>query len=99
MTLYLHDFLFILVLFVMALLSWKVKSAGFRIALAVFAVVVVLFNPFKFKSDGGSSIEKHTASFEDLPEKIEAQKPSFAKKQEFEYNNLKKQSEEIQNEI
>lgn len=99
MSLYLHDFMFFIFLAAMGLLAYKLKSTKFRIAVTVFAVVLILLNPIRLKQSSGEFLERSVMRFNDVPEKVEVQQPPFSERQAAEYDQLKKQSKEIHDEI
>lgn len=99
MTLYLHDFIAFALAAVMATSVYYVKSKKFRIGVAVFASVLILFNPFRFEQPSGELLERNVSRFDDIPEKVDVQRPSFEERQAAEHNQLKDQSKEIQDEI
>ena len=99
MGIYLHDFITLIILGVAALIAWKVKQTKFKVGVGGIALALILFNPIRFEVPRGNPNERFSSSFEELPEKEEAQRQSFVEKQAAEHEHLKQQSKDLQNEI
>lgn len=99
MTLYLHDFIFILICVILGAAAYFHKNKKFRIGVAVLASVLFLFNPFRFVQPSGEVLERSVSRFDHIPEKEEVRRPTYDQRQAAEHEQLKKQSKEIRNEI
>ena len=81
------------------LIFWKVNNTKIRILIGVLAFVLFFINPVRFKQEGNVKTERSVTRFEKVPDKVEVNKENFQTKQETELNKLKKQSEELKDEI
>lgn len=98
MVLQIEQFIAVLVWLVLAVLIWKLKNKKVRIFLIAIGLLVFFFNPLKLKQDGMSKLERFSSDIE-MPEKVQVQTESFDDSQSREFNNLKTQSKDIENEI
>jgi len=79
---------------------WKIKNAKIKIAIIVIAILVFSFNPFRLKQNNMSSVEQNFDKIDiKLPKKVIVETESFDSMQLREMEELKKTSEETNNEI
>ena len=65
----------------------------------ILGLTLFLVNPFRFNQEGGAKIERNVTRFDKLPKKVDVGGKGFQQRQDEEMNKLKKQSEELKDEI
>lgn len=77
---------------------WKIKSIKLKIAILIVLSLLAIFNPLRFKQQGGEALERFKSSDQELPARVNVKKEEFSQKQKKEMQQLKKESKEIQRE-
>ncbi len=80
------------------LVAWKVKPMKLKIALLLAMALLALFNPVRFKQEGGGSLERFVSSEQEIKDRVVVDGDDFASKQRTEMKLLKKESVEVRNE-
>lgn len=91
--------IFVMIFVVSIFALFKIKSTNARVAILVSLIVLVFLNPFRFKQENGSVIERSINRFDEVPQKIEVKQESFNEFNQRELDLLKQQSEERKHEI
>lgn len=82
---------------IFCIVAWKVKPVKLKVAILLILVILALFNPLRFKQQGGSALEVFGNAELDVPERVTVEQPTFIEKQEAEMSKLKKESLEVRN--
>ncbi len=77
----------------------KVKSNKIKILILILGLILFFVNPIRFKQEGGFKIERNITRFNKLPKKENVEIRGFQERQDEEMNKLKKQSENLKDEI
>lgn len=94
-----YQLIFLLTYSVLAIGIWKIRNKRVKIFLAILGGIIFFVNPIRFKQEGGAKIERNITRFEKLPEKVGVGVKEFQQRQDEEMNKLKKQSEDLKDEI
>ena len=94
-----YQLLFIIFYVIGIILFLKIKKKWFRISIVSLILVMIFFNPIRFKQKEVKNIKSPTKMFDNIPERVVSKKESFADIQQSEMRNIKKESEELKNEI
>lgn len=80
------------------LVAWKVKPVKLKMAILVILALLAVFNPFRFKQQGGASFERFMTIEREIPSRVVVEQEEFCEKQSSEMKMLKKESMEVRNE-
>ena len=83
----------------MGVAFYYIKIKSVRIALVVLGLILFAVNPVRFKQEGGAALERGTAQFEDIPERIVVEQTDFNAHQQQELDKLNQATKDIQHEI
>ena len=78
---------------------YKVDKVWARALFIAIAAIVFFVNPVRFKQENISALERPINRFDDMPEKVVVDKPSFKERQNIEMNEFNSNYEESRDEI
>lgn len=89
----------ILVYATLAYAFWKLENKNYKIGIVVFAFILFVANPIRFKQESFAKTEKFKKAPVVLQERVNTDEKSFEERQEEQLKNLKNQSKDIKDEI
>jgi len=94
-----YQLLFIIFYAIGIVSFFKIKKKWFRLGIVILIVIITLFNPVRFKQKGGAQREQAIDRFSNMPEQIIINTTTFENIQQQEMEIIKKESENLKNEI